>query len=145
MKNQEQCTRLAKNVVLRLALGGMLLLYGVAKFKSGVSDFSLEASGMFSTTVIPVGLAKAFLSIVPLAEVVLGALLLLGLFTSYAASLAALLFALFVVGLTATGNNDLIMMMAANFIYIFAAFKLSCHSHSAYSVDHLMCKGKCDA
>lgn len=145
MKDKENCTPWCKNLVLRIALGGMLLLYGVAKFKMGVGDFAAEMSGMFSETVIPVGFAKAFLSVVPLVEVILGALILLGLYTRYAALASALLFALFIVGLTSTGNNDFILMMAANYIYIFAAFKLTCYPHSNWSLDHVLCKGgKCD-
>ena len=145
MENQDHCTMFAKNITLRIALGGMLLLYGVAKFKMGISGFAEEMSGMFDATVIPLGLAKAFLTVVPLLEVVLGALILIGLYTRYAALTAALLFALFIVGLTSTGNNDFLLMMAANYIYIFAAFKLSCNAHSTWSLDHALCKGgKCD-
>lgn len=145
MKSKENCTAWGKNLVLRLALGGMLLLYGVAKFKMGVGGFAEEMSAMFAETVIPLGLAKSFLSVVPLVEVILGALLLLGLYTRYAALASALLFALFIIGLTSTGNNDFILMMAANYIYIFACFKLTCNLHSSWSLDHVLCKGKkCD-
>lgn len=144
MISDNQCSTFFKNIVLRLALGGMLLLYGVAKFKMGVGSFAEEMSGMFAETIIPVGFAKAFLMTVPLIEVVLGTLLLIGLYTRYAAEFSALLFALFIIGLTSTGNNDLILMMSANYIYIYAAFILTCHSHTKWSVDHLLCKGgKC--
>lgn len=143
-KDADHCTMFAKNLVLRIALGGMLLLYGVAKFKMGVSGFAAEMSSMFDATVIPVGLARAFLTVVPLLEVVLGALILLGLYTRYAALTAAFLFAFFIVGLTSTGNNELLVMNAANYIYIFAAFFLAHCPHSTWSLDHVMCKGgKC--
>lgn len=145
INNKDQTSMFFKNIVLRLALGGMLLLYGVAKFKMGVGGFAEEMSGMFAETIIPVGFAKAFLMAVPLIEVVLGTLLLIGLYTRYAAELAALLFALLIVGLTATGNNDLILMMAANYIYIGAAFILASNPHISWSLDHALCKGgKCD-
>ena len=134
---------LAKNLTLRLALGGMLLLYGIAKFKMGIATFAAESSVMFGETIIPVALAKGFLSATPVIEVVLGALILLGLYTRHAALLAAFLFAIFIVGLTSTGSSNFITMMSANFIYIFAAFILAHMHHSKWSLDHLViCKGK---
>jgi len=76
---------------LRLLLGGLLLIAGVTKltdraaFYDAVSDYD----------VLPSSLTRPFANVMPLAEVALGSLLLLGLFTVPSAALAVPLFAAF--------------------------------------------------
>jgi thiosulfate dehydrogenase [quinone] large subunit len=148
--SMKQCSSMAgkflsKALIIRLALGGMLFLYGVAKFKAGVAGFADNMSAPFGETIIPLVLAKGFLFAVPYLEVILGGLLILGLFTEVAARLSALLFALFIIGLTALNGPNNIIAMAANFIYITAAFKLICCSHSILSLDHVICGKNCES
>jgi uncharacterized membrane protein YphA (DoxX/SURF4 family) len=75
-------------LLLRLVLGGVLLLAGVTKlldresFRSAVSEYE----------VLPAGVEGAFAGAVPIIEVTLGALLLLGIGTAASAALAMLLF-----------------------------------------------------
>ena len=90
--------------VLRLALGGFLLIMGISKFSGGVNEFVTNSMAVFEGTLMPLALAKAYLTLVPLLEVVVGGLLFLGLFTHVAAWIASFMFALFVVGLAATGK-----------------------------------------
>ena len=75
-------------LLLRLVLGGLLLLAGVTKladregFRRAVADYQ----------VLPGGLERPFAALLPWLETTLGALLLLGLGTAVAASLATPLF-----------------------------------------------------
>lgn len=76
-------------VVLRLAMGIVLLVSGVGKLfavgpkASGISDFA----GMLASLGVPLSTVVAWL--VALGEVGCGVLLLLGLFTRYAAAVSA--------------------------------------------------------
>jgi uncharacterized membrane protein YphA (DoxX/SURF4 family) len=78
-------------LLLRLVLGGLLVLAGLGKltdrlaFRQAVAEYH----------VLPAALERPFAAALPFIEVVLGALLLLGLGTAAAAALAAPLFASF--------------------------------------------------
>ena len=75
-------------LLLRLVLGGLLVLAGVSKlvdrpaFRQAVAEYQ----------VLPAALERPFATALPWLEVVLGALLLLGLATNVAAALGAALF-----------------------------------------------------
>jgi len=135
-------TILSKQVILRIALGGMLLLFGVSKLQGGTAAFVAAMSPGFADTVLPAGLVNLVLTIMPVGETLLGGLLLFGLFTSVAARFSALLFAVYILGLIAQNNPQNAISVVALYIYIFAAFKIVCSSHSPISLDHLLkCKG----
>ena len=136
---------LTKSLILRIALGGMLLLMGYMKLQGGTSAFVDAFAPAFDGSILPAGLVSGFLTIVPAAEFVLGFLLFFGLFTKEAARVTGLLFAIYIVGLTALNDPNFALGIIANFIYIYAVFKLICCSHCMLSVDHVMkCrKGKC--
>ncbi len=74
-------------LILRLALGGMLFFLGLGKFLMGTSAFVTQYSAAFTTTWLPMSVVTGWLSVVPHLEVTLGALLVLGLFTRWAAIL----------------------------------------------------------
>lgn len=82
-------------LLLRLVLGGLLLIAGASKltdrpaFYEAVADYD----------VLPSALARPFAFVMPLLEVTLGVLLLLGLFTVPAAALALPLFGSFSVAI----------------------------------------------
>lgn len=131
--------------VMRLALGGLLLVMGINKFSGGVSAFVDNMSAMLEGSILPLGLITAFLTIIPLIEVVLGAMILLGLYTNHAAGVAAYLFALFIIGLTSTGNPELMQAITNNFIYLYGATMLAkCGMVTRLSLDHMVCGGKCE-
>lgn len=75
-------------LLLRLVLGGMLLLAGVTKLAERTSV--REAIDAYD--VVPAALARPFAAVLPWLETMLGVLLLLGLGTTIAAALAAPLF-----------------------------------------------------
>ncbi len=131
---------LSKNVILRLALGGMILITGYLKLKTGTTAFVEAAMPGFANTFIPQGLIKGFLTIVPTLELVVGAMLVLGLFANVAARVAGLMFALYIVALTAQNTAEGGVYVIGLFIYLFAAFKLICHNESPISLDYLIAR-----
>ena len=143
---EDKCKCPCVNYVLRLALGGVLLVMGINKFGGGVTTFVDNTMAMFDGSILPGGIVKAFLTAVPLVEVVLGALILLGLWLRHAAVVTAFLFAFFAVGLTAAGNMDLMQGITNNFIHLFVALflvKKSCPT--PLSLDKVLnTGGKCD-
>ncbi len=78
-------------LLLRLVLGGLLLIAGVTK----LTDRSAFYEAVADYDVLPSALARPFAFLMPLVEVALGMLLLLGLFTVPAAALAVPLFGSF--------------------------------------------------
>lgn len=67
-------------------------------FGPGADAFATTTAVEFSNTALPAGLVHAFLIVVPFAELVLGALTTLGLFTRWALTLGGLLIAALVFG-----------------------------------------------
>lgn len=134
MKDEKCCSAIG-GYAFRIALGSLLLLTGVEKFTGGVGTFVEKTSGMFAETFLPMAFVTAFLTVVPLIEVVAGGLILLGLFSRVGAYAAALLFALFAAGLTASGNME---MVTSNFIFMFASAWLAQMPAGSLSVDYLI-------
>lgn len=79
------------HAVLRLTLGFLFLLYGIAKLRMGSSVFADNLAQQFSKTFMPATLLHLFGSALPTIETVLGALLILGIFTAAALALTATL------------------------------------------------------
>ena len=75
-------------LLLRLVLGGLLLLAGITK----LADRTAFRRAVVEYELLPTALERPFATILPLLETVLGTLLLLGLGTSVAAALATPLF-----------------------------------------------------
>lgn len=137
MDNHKTCCQSAyTNYILRFALGGMLIFMAIGKLMMGVSTFVQNTSPLFEKSVIPTGLVTEFLFIVPWLELILGTLILLGLFTRFASILSGFLFALFAIGLVATGNTEMTGAIGDNFIYIFAALWLKKTPIGKISLDH---------
>jgi uncharacterized membrane protein YphA (DoxX/SURF4 family) len=86
-------------VVFRHGLGINLLIHGAGRFLGpGVDEFSSKTTTEFARTPVPAGLVQAFLIVLPFAEFILGALILLGLFTRWALTLGGLLIAALIFG-----------------------------------------------
>src|SRR5271170_5271155 len=86
-------------VVFRLTLGINILVHGAGRiFGPGAEAFASTTAAEFSKTPLPAGMVHAFLIVVPFAELVLGALTTLGLFTRWALTLGGLLIAALVFG-----------------------------------------------
>jgi thiosulfate dehydrogenase (quinone) large subunit len=85
--------------VFRLTLGINILVHGAGRiFGPGAEAFASTTGAEFSKTALPAGLVHAFLVMLPFAELVLGALTTLGLFTRWALTLGGLMIAALVFG-----------------------------------------------
>jgi len=86
-------------VVFRLTLGINIFVHGAGRiFGPGAEAFASTTASEFGQTPLPAGMVHAFLIVVPFAELVLGALTTLGLFTRWALTLGGLLIAALVFG-----------------------------------------------
>jgi thiosulfate dehydrogenase [quinone] large subunit len=81
-------------VVFRLTLGINMFVHGAGRiFGPGAEAFASTTAVEFSKTALPAGLVHTFLIVLPFAELVLGALTTVGLFTRWALTLGGLLIA----------------------------------------------------
>lgn len=86
-------------LVFRLTLGINILVHGAGRiFGPGAEAFATTTAAEFTKTALPMGLVHAFLVVLPFAELILGALTTLGLFTRWALVLGGLMIATLVFG-----------------------------------------------
>lgn len=91
--------------IFRITLGINILIHGLGRlFGPGAGGFAAKTSPEFTSTVLPHGLVSAFLTALPFAEAILGALILFGLFTRWVLALGALLIAALVFGTALRGD-----------------------------------------
>ena len=107
--------------ILRITLGGVFLFYGVGKFVAGVAATAQGFQDGFAKTWLPGASVYAFSFALPFFEVTVGTLLILGLFTRFAAAVAGLLIAALTFGLTIKGSSQDVAM---NMGYAVALFIL---------------------
>lgn len=79
-------------LVMRLMLGLNLFMHGVIRYINGIDVWLEPMAETFVGTILPMPLVVATLYIIPAAEVVLGFLLLVGLFTRSALLASVVLF-----------------------------------------------------
>jgi thiosulfate dehydrogenase (quinone) large subunit len=85
--------------VFRLTLGINILVHGAGRiFGPGAEAFASTTGAEFTKTALPVGLVHAFLFVLPFAELVLGVLTTLGLFTRWTLTLGGLMITALVFG-----------------------------------------------
>ena len=116
--NNPRCLAYA---ILRVTLGGVFLFYGVGKFVVGVAVTAHGFQEAFAKTWVPPASVYAFSVVLPFFEVMVGALLILGLFTRLAAAVAGLLIMALTIGLTIKGSSQ---DVALNMGYAVAVFIL---------------------
>ena len=107
--------------ILRVTLGSVFLFYGVGKFVAGVAATAQGFQDGFAKTWLPGASVYAFSFALPFFEVTIGVLLILGLFTRYAAAVAGLLIMALTAGLTIKGSSQ---DVALNMGYAVALFIL---------------------
>lgn len=77
--------------LLRVTVGVMFLFFGVGKFVKGLPRFVSGLEERFAESWLPQSLVAPFAYVLPFAEVAIGALLILGLFTTVGLVAAAVL------------------------------------------------------
>lgn len=120
--------------LLRVTLGMIFLTTGIVKLMMGVGSFAAGVQQQFAGK-LPTLIVTPFAYALPLVEVAVGALLVLGLFNVKALVLTGLLligliFGLTVVNETATVAGDLSFVLI-NFVLLWLA------DHNGYSLDRL--------
>lgn len=87
-------------VTLRFTLGINMFMHGFARILSGVGAFADKMTAGFGESPLPAPLVRAFLMGLPFVELIIGLLMLLGLFTRYALIAGAFLITLLTFGST---------------------------------------------
>jgi thiosulfate dehydrogenase [quinone] large subunit len=123
--------------VFRLTLGINILVHGAGRiFGPGAEAFATTTAAEFSKTALPAGLVHAFLFVLPFAELVLGALTALGLFTRWALTLGGLMIATLVFGTAMRSDWNTV---GVQMIYAITYYFLLVHRASdRFSLDTLL-------
>jgi thiosulfate dehydrogenase (quinone) large subunit len=91
--------------VFRLTLGINIFALGASRiFGAGAVAFASAEVVQFNKTALPAGMVRMFFLVVPFAELALGTLTTLGLFTRWALTLGGLLIAILVYGTVTRGD-----------------------------------------
>jgi thiosulfate dehydrogenase [quinone] large subunit len=127
-------------LLLRTTLGLNLALHGITRiFIGGVTQFVNTTLTQFQNTPLPAWQVRAFATVLPYAELFLGVLLFVGLWTRWGLSAGALLMMTLVFGTALRSEwNILFLQMFYSFLY-FAL--LMCRQYDSFSVDGLLRKG----
>ncbi len=112
--------------LLRVTVGVMFLFYGIGKFRGGVGAFAKGMVKSFEGK-LPSALVTPFAYALPFAEVIIGVLVILGLFTTAALVLAGLLMTALTFGTVVMPDPPTV---AHNVLIALAIFAL------LYTVDH---------
>jgi thiosulfate dehydrogenase (quinone) large subunit len=124
-------------VVFRLTLGINILVHGAGRiFGPGADAFATTTAVEFSNTPLSAGMVHAFLFVLPFAELVLGALTVLGLFTRWALLLGGLMITVLVFGTAMRSDWNTV---GVQMIYSITYYFLLVHrSSNRFSLDALL-------
>jgi thiosulfate dehydrogenase [quinone] large subunit len=126
--------REAAYALLRVTLGVIFLFFGIGKFMGGIANFADGMNQHFAGK-LPSALVLAFGYTLPFAEVLIGSLLLLGLFTRIALVLSGLLLLALTFGTVMLGDAPTVahnlQYALVNFILLYLA------DYNGYSIDRL--------
>ena len=121
MNDSKQTTKQLAYLILRLTMGVNMVTHGVARLLD-LEKFNMWMIGQFSDTILPEFLVSLSSYMIPFAELIIGVLLILGLFTSRALLLGALLITILVFG---SGLQENWNVMSSQMIYAVFFFILS--------------------
>ena len=93
--------------LLRVSLGMLLLVAGLDKFIGGLAEARAGIEGMFAKSWLPPALYVPFIVSIPYAEVILGGLIILGLFRHFFLWLGSLYMLALAFGVMVIGNWDI--------------------------------------
>ena len=111
-------------VLLRLVLGVVFLFYGINKFQTGVGATIDQMARQFERTFLPTIAIKAVGATLPSVEIVVGILLVAGLFTRAALVVAGLVLLALSAGLAVLGNAPTV---ATNLLFLLVVYVLLSH------------------
>ena len=119
-------------VIARLAIGASMFGHGLVRLPK-LPGFSKWMMGQFTHSILPSALVLPFSYLLPIAELFIGLLLLLGLFTGKALIAGSIVMILLILGTTSIENWDAI---PSQLIHVaFFAVLLAFIEHNSFSVD----------
>ena len=123
---------------LRLALGINELMHGVTRIfmGGGLTAFLNFTQNQFKDAPLPVWQVRSFATVVPVCELVIGALLLLGLWTRWALTLAAILMVGIIFGTAMRSDWQLVFLQM--FYSLLYALMLMWRRYDVWSLDAKM-------
>lgn len=122
--------------LLRITIGFVIFFWGIAKFVGGYSRFVANIQNQFANSWLPGFAVHIFALLLPFAEVIFGLLLILGLFTAYAAALEAIFVIALNTGMQISGDAATV---ANNLVYTFILCTLVFLSqYDTFSLDSLL-------
>jgi len=127
----------AAYTILRVSFGANIMLHGVSRILMGHAAFLAYLTHYFEkTTVIPASILPAFATVQPWVELVLGLLLLLGLFTRFALIGGGIVITCLVIG---TNLAQDWLVSGLQLIYAFLYYYLLAHlGENRLSLDALL-------
>ena len=120
--------------LLRVTMGVVFLFYGIGKFMGGVGNFAGGMNQRFSGK-LPSALVTPFAYALPFAEVILGALLVVGLFNTIALVLVGLELLALTFGTVMLGDPPTVAHNAQYALINFVLLWLA--DYNGYSIDRL--------
>jgi len=121
MNNSKQKTIELAYLILRLTMGVNMLTHGIARMLN-LDGFNTWMIGQFSKTILPEFMVSISSYLIPFVELIIGILLILGLFTSRTLLVGALLIVALVFG---SGLQENWNIMSSQMIYAIFFFILS--------------------
>lgn len=121
MNETKQKTIELAYLILRLTMGINMLTHGIARMLN-LEGFNSWMIGQFSNTILPEFMVSISSYMIPFTELILGILLILGLFTARALLVGGLLIVLLVFG---SGLQENWNVMSSQMIYAIFFFILS--------------------
>lgn len=121
MNETKQKTIELAYLILRLTMGINMLTHGIARMLN-LEGFNSWMIGQFSNTILPEFMVSISSYMIPFTELILGILLILGLFTARALLVGGLLIVLLVFG---SGLQENWKVMSSQMIYAIFFFILS--------------------
>lgn len=127
-------------LLLRMLLGILFFFAGLGKIKMGAAVFRDHIQSAFEKTFLPGPLLDVFAYSLPIVELVIGVLLLVGLITRPALVLTAVTLIVLFFGLVISQQHDKAPNVALYFlITLFALRNAQCNK---LSIDHLLKRGQ---
>lgn len=123
---------------LRLALGVNELMHGVTRIfmNGGLTAFLNFTQNQFKDAPLPVWQVRSFATVVPCCELVIGALLILGLWTRWVLAFAALLIVGIIFGTAMRGDWQIVFLQM--FYSLLYSLMLMLRRYDVWSVDAKM-------
>lgn len=121
MNDTKQKTLELAYLILRLTMGVNMLTHGIARMLN-LDGFNTWMIGQFSKTILPEFMVSISSYLIPFVELIIGILLILGLFTSRTLLVGALLIVALVFG---SGLQENWNIMSSQMIYAIFFFILS--------------------